>query len=163
MMQAAELKALREQWQKYNNNRSLLITRKGIEDKAKACLERGPHSERGWNVADLRVLLKWKMPTEVFQAEKVTSATREKLVRLWERYKDTEVEDIIIPEELPEPTVPELQATEVGRAAQRNADVALKCVDKLTDDALTNMIRKMQEELSSRAPNDENTLDALQH
>jgi hypothetical protein len=68
-----------------------------------------------------------------------------------------EFEEIIIPEELPKPTVPELQATEVGRAAQRNADVALKCVDKLSNEALANMIRKMQEELSSRVPNDENT------
>jgi hypothetical protein len=36
------------------------------------------------------------MPTAVFQAEKVLSMTREKLIQLWEQYKDTEVEDIII-------------------------------------------------------------------
>jgi hypothetical protein len=95
VLKAAELKALREQWERDKKERMLLVAKKKtIEEKAKQCLANGPNPQRGWLVGDLRALLKWKMKPEEYTSEKVSSATREKLQLLWEVHRGIEIPDI---------------------------------------------------------------------
>ncbi len=82
VLKAAELKALREQWERDKKERVLLLAKKAVEQKAKQCLAKGPNPQRGWLVGNLRALLKWEMKPEEYTSEKVSSATREKLQQL---------------------------------------------------------------------------------
>lgn len=46
--------------------------------------------------------------------------------------------DVVVPPEMEEANerIPELHETEVGRAASRNVQLAIKCVDKISDNEL---------------------------
>ncbi len=101
--------------------RNALLARKAVEEKAKECLAKGPNQQQGWLVSDLRAMLKWKMPTNEYNTQKVSSATRDTLIQLWESYRDVDVPDIIIPAAVDQPSIPSLQETKVGRAAERHA------------------------------------------
>ena len=60
-------------------------------------------------------------------------------------HQEIEVPDIKVPDELPEPSIPSLCKTEVGRAAKRQVTAAMSCMDKLPNEAITSMIGKFQE------------------
>ena len=91
------------------------------------------------------------MKPEEYTSEKVSSATREKLQQLWEVHREIEIPDIIVPDEVPEPSIPSLIETEVGQAAERKVSAAISCVDKLSNEAITNMIGKLQEVITTWA------------
>jgi hypothetical protein len=94
------------------------------------------------------------MPPEDYKNQKITSANRSTLTTLWDHWKDQATEDIIIPnEEEDTDAIPELHETELGRAAQRNVQLAINSVDKLSDDALATMIASLQEKECARAAN----------
>jgi hypothetical protein len=150
VLKAAELRSRREGWEKSKKNRIILVAKKTVEEKAKECLERVPNPVRGWSVADLKVILKWKMSPEEFAAEKVSSSTKEKLQTLLDKHINNEIADIDVPPEIAEPAIPRLDETEVGRAAARNAELTLSCVDKLPNETLATMVRALQNALTCR-------------
>lgn len=92
------------------------------------------------------------MNPEEFLTQKVSSSSIEKLQQLWESHKDNDVADIVVPPEIEEANerIPELHETEVGRAASRNVQLAIKCVDKISDGELKDAILKLQQEIESR-------------
>lgn len=150
MMKAYELKRRREKWEEDKKERTNLLARKKIEEKGKECFNRG-QPPRGWLVGDLRTMLRWKMPPDDYKNCKVSSASRETLGNLWEHWKDQATEDVIVPDEEECPDViPELHETELGRVAQKNADVAVKSASKLSDEALASVISSLQEIERSR-------------
>ncbi len=110
-----------------------------------------PNLQCGWLMGDLRALLKWKMKPEDYTSEKVSSATRENLKQLWKVHRGTEIPDIEVPDELPEPSIPSVMETEVGHTAKRQVSAAISCIDKLSNEAITNMIGKLQEVITTRA------------
>jgi hypothetical protein len=129
------------------------VAKKKVKLAAKALLENGPsNARRGWLVKELRSLSKWKMNLEEFLAQKVSSSSIEKLLQLWESQKDNDVADIVVPPEIEEANewILELHEMEVGRAASRNVQLAIKCVDKISDSELKDAILKLQQEIESR-------------
>ena len=91
-------------------------------------------------------------------------ANRSTLITLWEHWNDQVTEDIIFHDEDEDPDViPELHETEVGRAAQRNVQIAMNSVDKLSDDALASMISSLQQIECARTTNaTTTTIDGLE-
>jgi hypothetical protein len=131
-------------------------------EKGKECFNHG-QPPRGWLVGDLRTMLHWKMPPDDYKNFKVSSASREALGNLWEQCKDQATEDIIVPEEEECPhVIPDLHETELGRVAQKNAEVAVKSASKLSDEALASIISSLQEiEQSRMATNTTATIDMV--
>jgi hypothetical protein len=118
VLKAAELKALREQWERDKKERLLLLTKNAFKEKAKQCLANCPNPRSGWFVGDLRALLEWKMKPEENTSEKISSATRENHQQLWEVHREIEIPYMEFPDEVPEPSIPLLMETEVGHAAE---------------------------------------------
>ena len=74
-------------------------------------------------------------------------------VQLFQKcHKDNDVADIVVPTEMEETNerFPELHEMEVGRGASQNVQLAIKCVDKISDGELKDAILKLQQEIESR-------------
>jgi len=162
-MKAHEIKLRRERKEKAQQERNILVARKKVQDKGKEIFDGGP-PPRGWVVGDLRAMLRWKMPPDEYKNQKISSANRSTLITLWGHWKDQVTEDIIIHEEEEDTdAIPELHETEVGRAAQRNVQIAMNSVDKLSDDALASMISSLQQIECARTTNaTTTTVDGLE-
>ncbi len=65
----------------------------------------------------------------------MSSSSIGNLQQLWESHKENDVADIVVPTEMEETNerFPELHEMEVGRGASQNVQLAIKCVDTISD------------------------------
>ena len=56
----------------------------------------------------------------------------------------------MLPAVLPEPTILSLEEREVGCPAVRNVEIALSCIDKFINDAMTRMAVEIKEQVNTR-------------
>jgi hypothetical protein len=60
-------------------------------------------------------------------------------------YHETEIPDIEVPDDYPEPSIPSLFETEVGQAAQRQVSAAILCVNNFPNEAITSITDMLQD------------------
>ena len=86
-----------------------------IQEKAKSLIAKNKVT---YNVTELQLLLRWKLGGEYHQHNKKKSV---ELQALWLQHQgDPNPSDIVLPQEIQEPTVPTIDETELGRIRQRN-------------------------------------------
>ena len=105
-----------------------------IEVKAKGLLECEPKRTAKMDGTRIAILVKM---------DNVCSRSKERLLALWEIYKENEIMDIDVPLAMPRPTIPILRETEIGRAAARSADLACANDYKLPDETLKALMESL--------------------
>jgi hypothetical protein len=75
---------------------------------------------------------------------------KQDILPVWDRYKNREVPDIEVPPELPEPDVPSIQETELGRKAKHLCDAAIASAHNLRDEELQRVAVEVMQSCQDR-------------
>jgi hypothetical protein len=147
---AAQYRADKAKYEVEKGKHAELLKMKEAETAAKALLAAHPEGGANFTVKQLRQLLKWKMPVEEYKRHHVYKAVIGSLRELWMHYQNVQVEDTIVPEIFEQPTLPSLQATELGRAAERCATITKNCLKNLSEAALDDLLDTLHQHKSAR-------------
>ena len=108
-LRAHHVQEQKAQVEKSRKDREKKIKLKDIENKAKANIHIANPG-----VQILRERIQWKLGPDKYSQLKIPSMAKENLVSEWNKCKDVEVEDIIVPEEVADLPLPSIEDTELS-------------------------------------------------
>jgi hypothetical protein len=115
MFQSFELEKRKKEYEEAKKKSRSVIKNFEVQEKAKSLIAK---NKLTYNVSELQLLLRWKLGDGYHQHNKKKAA---ELQAVWlDHQGDPNPPDIVLPQEIQEPTVPTIDETELGRIRQRN-------------------------------------------
>ena len=139
MFQSFEFEKRKKEYDDAKKKSKSVMKNYEIQEKAKSLIAK---NKLTYNVSELQLLLRWKLGDEYHQHNKKKSL---ELQAVWlEHRDDPNPPDIVLPEEIEEPTVPSIDETELGRIRQRNFQNSLNGIAGYT----AAQLQQLQEQLN---------------